>query len=409
MTDYRGIAGVSRTLRTLLRDRMEAVVDVTIAPPDVVITDVGGKRLNLYLFQISRNAELANQEIPGQGHRAAYGHPPLSLDLHYLFTAFGSGDTEADADLEAQEILGDAMSTLHDFAVITESLTVTRAAAGTIGDRILDPSLRGEFERVKITLQPLDLEDVSSLWTALPDANFRRSVGYEISVVQIEAQRPRRFPPPVGERPEGGPALLVVPMKRPRIDELRFRRPGDAADTQRRPVHARVGDAMIIRGSDLRGDHTRVLLGDVDVTASVTTHRSDRIELAIPDDAGLQPGPVPVVVVHDVLVGDPPAPRTTFKSNAAVCMLVPRIDSLTPDLGANPRTLRIDGARLFDADRECLALVGEIVLHSDEYTTATPARIVFELPADLGSGDYAVRVRVGGAENIDRHVLTIPS
>lgn len=266
---------------------------------------------------------LSNQEIPGQGHPAAYGRPPLSLDLHYLFTAFGAGENDPDADLEAQQILGDAMSTLNEFAVVNESLTITRPEIGTVGDPLLDPSLLREFERIKITLQPVQLEDMSSLWAALPDANFRRSVAYQLSVVQIVSRRTRRYPPLVGEPPAGGPALLVVPMKRPCIEELRFRGPGDHPNTQRRFVYGRVGDTLIILGTALRDQHSRVLLGNVDATASITHNEPDRVELTIPNNPGLQPGAAPVKVIHEVMIGDPPSPRPAFQSNAAVFMLVP--------------------------------------------------------------------------------------
>src|SRR5712692_5477671 len=200
MSDFRAIAGVSSTLRTLLRDRMEDAVDVTIAPPDVTVSGVSGRCLNLYLYQVTENGYLKNQEIPGHGHPGAYGHPPLSLDLHYLLTAHGSSETAMDADLEAQQILGDAMRVLHDLPIVADALKITRPAVGTVGDPILDPSLLSEFEQVKITLQPATLEDFSKLWTALPQANFRRAVAYQVSVVQIESQRLRRMAMPVKTR-----------------------------------------------------------------------------------------------------------------------------------------------------------------------------------------------------------------
>src|SRR5690606_38855015 len=55
MSDHLAIAGVSRTLRTLLRDRMRIPVPVTLAPPDVTITALNDRRVNLYLFKVSEN------------------------------------------------------------------------------------------------------------------------------------------------------------------------------------------------------------------------------------------------------------------------------------------------------------------------------------------------------------------
>jgi hypothetical protein len=46
----------------------------------------------LFLYRATENASLKNQMIPGQGHPSEYGHPPLSLVLHYLLTAYGATD-----------------------------------------------------------------------------------------------------------------------------------------------------------------------------------------------------------------------------------------------------------------------------------------------------------------------------
>src|SRR5512145_1671124 len=157
MSNFLAIAGVSRSLRSVLRDRMEQPpVDVTMAPPDAGVTGMTGRRLNLYLYQISENPFLKNQEIPGQGHPADYGRPPLSLTLHYVLTAFGASETGPDADLEAQQILADAMRVLHDFPVVDDDL---HEGDDPARPRILDASLVGEFERLKITFQPTKLEE----------------------------------------------------------------------------------------------------------------------------------------------------------------------------------------------------------------------------------------------------------
>jgi len=366
------------------------------------------KRLNLYLYQVAENGYLKNQEIPGRDHPGAYGHPPLSLDLQYLLTAHGGSETAPDSDLEAQQVLGDAMRVLHDLPVVTDQLTITRPAVGTVGDPILDTSLLGEFEQVKVGLQPVTLEDFSKIWTALSEANFRRSVAYEVSVVQIESQRPRRFPRPVGEPPPAGPRVFAVPFRSPQISEIRVRRPGDSSDVERAFAYARINDTLIVRGRNFASDTTRVMLSGVDATSQITALRDDRIEVTIPDDALLQPGPQPVKVVVDIMMGDPLSAHLGFQSNLAVFMLVPGPINLTPDLGASPRTLQITGERLFHPDRESLTLVGDEVIRSSEYTTSSPTEIEFNLPGRLGSGNYPVRVRVHGAESIDERVLRIP-
>ena len=411
MSSFRAIGGVSASLRNLLRDRMEDLVDVSIAPPDVTVTGVQAKRLNLYLYQVAENGYMKNRELQGHGHPGAYGHPPLSLDLHYLLTAYGGDETAGDSDLEAQEILGDAMRVLHDLPFVTDKLKITRSAVGTVGGPILDNSLLGDSERVKITLQPMTLEDLSKIWTALPEANFRRSVAYQVSVVQIESQQPRRFPKPVREPPLAGPRIFAVPVSSPHINDLRVRRPGDPPDAERPFAYARIRDALIIRGRNLAGANTRVVLGEVDATDQIGPLRQDdRIEVTIPDDTALQPGPQPVKVALDVMMGEPPTPHLGFQSNLAVFVLVPKIGDLTLDRDALPnlrvRTLEILGERLFLDALGGETLVGPAIIPRTAYQASQPTRIMV-LPDTLPA--WPVRcLRSGDLSSFPSNVPSAP-
>src|SRR4051812_28355204 len=128
MSDFRAIAGVSSTLQRLLRDRVElppggtgvTEVDITVGVPQ---TGTGATppaletaRANLYLYRVVENGILKNQEIPGHGHPAAYGQPPLSLDLYYLLTAYGTSkaiNPQFFDEIIAHYVLGSAMRVLH--------------------------------------------------------------------------------------------------------------------------------------------------------------------------------------------------------------------------------------------------------------------------------------------------------
>jgi hypothetical protein len=400
MSDYTAIAGVSYTIRDLLKDRMEGAVDVTFAPPDKQITDKSGKRLNLYLYLVTENGFLKNQEIPGHGNPGAFGRPPLSLNLYFLMTAYGANETEDSADFEAQQVLGDAMRVLHDFSIVTDSLEITRASVGTVGSPLLNKPLIGEFEHLRITLQPLSLEDITKIWTAMPQASFRRSVAYEVSVVQIESQAKRRFPKLVGEPEKAGPRVYAVPFPNPRIDELRVIRQEDVKKEERPYPYARIGDTLVIKGGNLAGDSIRVQLGSVEVAGSIS---AGRIEVTIPDDSALQPGAQTVQILSDVDMGEPSTPHIGLRSNLAVFMLVPYVKTV-----AHPGGLILTGSRLYGEDMECMALVDEKIVESDDFTTKNSDEIAFTLPSGLGSGKHLVRVRVNGAENIDRKELTIP-
>ena len=407
MSDYAALGGVSRSLRTLLQDRMEipplpsgfTTVPVTIGTPDED-DDVEVPRVNLFLYRVTENRFYKNQEIPGHGHPAAYGRPPLTLDLHYLVTAYGqtkeTGAQFSDETL-AQWLLGSAMRVLHDYPVITEDLE------NGDGNPILDPGLLGEFEQVKLCLEPLSLEDLTKAWTALT-IPFRLSAAYTVSVVQIESQGPRRYPRPVGPLPDAGPRVTVVTFRPPRIDQIRVRRQDLPADTQPSLVpYARIGDRLVLLGTAFVKDETMVRIGPVDVTPEADPGiTNERLEVTIPDDDELQPGAQPVRAYRQVQLGQPPEDRPGFQSNLSIFMLVPRIDNV----GLAAGTLTITGSRLFQENRSCQTILGDEVVEADDYDTASPTSISFVLPT-LAPDTYTVRVRVNGAESTDGATVTV--
>jgi hypothetical protein len=382
---------------------MEIKVPVTLAPPDVPVSGASGARVNLFLYRVTEDAQLKNQEIPGAGNPAGYGHPPLSLDLHYLLTAYGSTD-ESYAD--AQQILGDAMRVLHDHGMITEKLL---RLEGTEADQpVLDTSLRDQFEKIKIYLDPISLEDLTKVWTALTKP-YRLSAAYSVGVVQIKGKSFPAIPKLVGEPPSRGPKVHVLSLHMPQIAELRLRRLEDPPEIERRVPYGRIGDTLIILGQNLGQSDTRIILGSADATAVIVKRLHDRIEVVIPQDDLLQPGPQTARVTFDMMMGDPPEKHTGFPSNQAVFMLVPKIEALNSDLDASPKTLEITGSRLFSPNVECMTIIGSSVISSKRYNIHKESgKIAFDLPEDLAAGEYSVRVRVNGAENIEDRTLIIP-
>jgi hypothetical protein len=395
MSDYRAIQGVTSSIKNVLEKHM-VLNRPQVAPSDRIGVTVGlpdregqGRRVNIFLYHITECPYLRNQDLPGSAHPGEYGQPPLALDLHYLITAYTESDD--DDQLEAHQILGDAVCALHDHPLL-------------LGN-VLDPALEGAFERAKVTLAPLTVEDITKVWVSL-SAPYRLSVGYKATVVQLESRLTRSRPGLVKELPGGGPRIVVAPIRRPRITELFSIQQGDASLRERVP-HGRLGDTLVIDGQNLDGD-LRLLLDEVDVTSSITLKRPDRLEATLPDDPALQAGPVTVRVAAQVLLGNPPTPHRGISSNLSAFVLVPRVDQLSDNLAANPRTLRLTGTRLFAPHRDCLTLIGDRVIPGVDYTTHSEAEIMMNLPADLAAGTYPVRVRVHGAESLDAQNLVIP-
>jgi uncharacterized protein DUF4255 len=399
------VAAVGLTLQALLADRVANPTNsgnplpVTLGHPGPERDPEGGvdeARINLFLYQIEENCFLKNQEIPGHGHPAAYGHPPLSLNLHYLLTVFGSTANSTFFDeTPAHQILGSAMHVLHDNAIINGSLVTRKPPAGRL---ILDPTLRDEFETIKLTLRPFGLEDLSNVWTAL-ELSYRLSVAYEVSVVQIDDARPRRHPRPVQELPLSGPRVFPVPLQRPQISSVGVRRAGDPPDLERSVPFVRVGDTLVLHGGRLSGGGLVVRLGRLEIPATVISAAGDTIEIVVPDDAlpdltpigpadRLRPGTHTVSVAAVVRE----LPQAAVSSGSLPIVLVPAVAGVS----VAGRTLTVAGTRLLDGAAPGEVLVGNTMVERAAYLagssdTSVKVTLANTLPA------FPVAARVSGS------------
>jgi len=439
MADHTAIAAVSRTLRTLLLDRMTVVTSVTLAPPDISVAGVPGPRINLYLFQVKQQAELMAQEIPGHGHPAAFGQPPLSLVLRYLLTSHSQQQDQPDSDINAQILLGDAMRVLHDFGGRIEAQAITRPAVGVVGQPILEPALQNEFERVKLTLHVTSLEDLVRLWSAIPEANFRRAAVYEVSVVRIESRRPRRQAPPVEQR-----RVFASTARRPLIAEAYVTppNPNDPRGEQR----VRIGEEITLACEGVNAARLYVRLGRLELIR-VPVPANGVIRLPIPDDQypidldhpalrpippgdQLQPGPlvVQVVAVRETEgvagalgIGTTLLQDRASGSNTVLFQLVPRIAGLVPPAGPAATILQINGDRLWTPDGPSEVLIRDAPVTirppgpGDPWAAPTPTQIEIPiaeaaalLAAPLPAGSpHDVAVQVNGARSRDPVIFTL--
>ncbi len=169
--------------------------DVTAMPPDLA-PNPGNRRVNLFLYHIGINAALRNQEFPWQGRGGGdtQANPPpfmLPLQLHYLLTAF------ADDDVQSHEALGHAMRVLDAHAQLTPGEIHLAVQNSQIP--LPDSNVHLQPERVKVSLQSMNTDEMMKIWTAFQSA-YRLSVAYEVTVVLIDSQRPSFTPLPVLRR-----------------------------------------------------------------------------------------------------------------------------------------------------------------------------------------------------------------
>ena len=93
-------------------------------------------QLNLFLYQVTPNPGWRNADLPSRdGGGARVTSPPLALDLHYLLTAYGADD------LDAEILLGYAMQLLHERPVLTAALIrKTFSVTSPVTDKLMPAS-----------------------------------------------------------------------------------------------------------------------------------------------------------------------------------------------------------------------------------------------------------------------------
>ena len=249
MSNSLAIAAVTATLRDVLKLARQALpgdpdpladLEVVCKPPDKARPNNDGvNTLNLFLYETVPDGALRNMEIPPL-RAGETGSPPLPLRLHYLLTAFGRNNDE----LLAHRMLGRAMSLLHDRAVLMPA-DIQAALPGA--------DLHRQIERVRVTAQPLSIEEMSKLWTTF-QVNYRLSAGYEASVVLIDSARTSRTPLPVLWRGPLDRGLDVYPDPTPPYPALFDLLLPANQPAARLGTAAMPGDVVTLLGTHLDGD-----------------------------------------------------------------------------------------------------------------------------------------------------------
>ena len=214
MSTVLGISAVTAVLQYYLGNAYSGTsalfggtVAVSAIAPDLVQNVIGDgsspqNQINLFLHQVTYNANWRNVGQPSLGAdgKTQLKNPPLALDLHYLLTAYGS------ADWQAEGLLGYALLLLHQNPVLTR-LDISNALGALptnnpnnpLSTALKSSGLADQIEMIKITPSTLGREEMAWLWTALK-ADYRPTFPFQVSVVLIQTQPDISFAFPVLSR-----------------------------------------------------------------------------------------------------------------------------------------------------------------------------------------------------------------
>lgn len=394
MSNVLAIAATTRTLRNLLLMQVPALdselsdLEVTLQPPDVARKGISKAQLNVFLYQVVFNAAWRNMDMPARTRPGETAQPALALNLHYLLTAWGRGDTDSDAI--SHRVLAAAMSTLHDKAVLD---------GNDIRSALPDNDLADQIERVRFTPLPQSVDDISKLWTAF-QTNYRVSSAYEATVVLIDSQAPSRASLPVLKRGKQDRGVIDVPSTVATLSSLAL---------PHQQSSARLGDDLVLGGTQLTAVNAVVRFNSLrldapvdvvpvagDVAGTLRVHLADATQ-----DADAPTRWVPGIYTLALLVQSPDLPA--LMSNEMPIALAPviTVSPLSAPVGdisltvtCMPRTR--DGQRVFLVFGDQLLTPAAITQPGDLHQ---PTSLTFKVTGVL-KGTYTVRLRVDGADSI---------
>jgi hypothetical protein len=408
MSNALAVATVTATIKRTLDEALAAgmpgsvpnATASTIRPEEATNGNGATTGINIYLYQVVANAALRGEELPTRrSDGSLVRRPQAALDLSYLLTFYGDEKKQ-----EPQRLLGTAVSTLNARPVLSRG-AIRNAIEHELAD---DPStylqfsdLVDQIELVKLSPIPLNLEELSKLWSVFFQTPYVLSVAYQGTVVLIESDVTPRTAPPVLAR-----NLYVTPFRSPVIDRV------VSAAGSGEPITS--ASTIVIEGTRLGASPMKVRIGEAIVAPTVDQVTDTAITLPVP--AGVGAGIKGAQVIQPFEMGTPPVPHEGIESNAAPFVLRPTISGavtiaatggggldvsvpLVPDVGMAQRVVLLLNEFQAPSTRSPR---GYAFTAASRNQPASPAlqSTVTVATAGVEPGDYLVRVQVDGAESL---------
>ena len=390
MSNSLAVAAVTATLQSILQHEVMTESDlsdlsVTIQPLDIARGKNTHNQLNLFLYMVVRNAAWSNADMPRQVQPGEVAIPPLALNLYYLLTAFGRDDDVAQPF--GHELLGKAMSVLHDHPVLSAADIIAATQGSLPGS-----DLAQQIERIRLTLHPLTIDELSKLWTGFA-MQYRLSAAYEVDVALIDSTRAARAGLPVLTRGPGDQGVTAQSNLTPPVPTL------TGLTLPKNQSSALLNDVVTLTGVHLDGSNIGVQFSHPLLAAPITVlpqpgGAATSLSVQIPNQAALWPAGFYTVVVLVQRPGEtfrrttnalalPLAPALTIAPASAPAGNIVYTVTVTPDVWP------AQSATLILGDNEFLA---------DPHPSQAGTLVVST--AGLVAGAYWVRLRIDGVDSL---------
>jgi hypothetical protein len=358
--------------------------------------------VNLFLYHTQFNQSLkVSDQLVRRNRSTGPNTRQTALELHYLLSFYGSN-----VSLEPQRLLGSVVQIFSDRTVLTPDLLEATVSDSSF-EFLADSDLLEQPQQLQIFPIPMDLEELSKLWSVLFQTPYVLSMAYKVMVVMIDGEDILPSALPVRERRLGRVEAL---WGSPVITEV------ISAAGRTEPITLK--STLLIKGQNLQSQGTQIRLGGVEVVPTAMSQTVLTLPLLhLPLHAltlGIQS--LQVVAVAEPTPTEqaqrPPVRRYIVESNGVPFVLRPTIKSLelraleVIDIESRAATvmLTLDLA-VKPGQRVVLSLNERSTVQPTTYSFAAPKQLEerdqLAIPIDgVKTGEYFVRVQVDGAESL---------
>jgi hypothetical protein len=407
MSNPLAIAAVTAALKDLLNNGLLShdlssigSFSVTALPPDRIATGQNEpNQLNLFLYHLTPNLGWRNDGLPSRDARGArLMNAPLALDLHYLLTAYGT------EDLNAEVLLGFAMQMLHETQILTRQQLRTVLGAPSPFGTLSALDLADQIELIKISPVFLNTEELSKMWTAM-QSRYRPTMAYTVSVVLIQADAAVSAPPPVLKRgkQDSGATMLAAPF--PSLSRAL------PAASDLMPA-MRLGDDLLLTGAHLNAqdlinvqfENDKAQLMQQLAPVAPVLPRALKVHVPAPAEHAdaMHEWAIGMYTVS-LRIASPNQPA--WATNNVPLALAPQITVSPLNAAAGDITLTVTCAPRLQARQEAQTrlLFGTRMIAPASIATPAdqtqPTTLSFSVPSAT-AGEYLVRLRVDGIDSL---------
>ncbi len=394
MSDYLAVGGVTATLRSLLTTALttggpssllgSSSPGITSVSPDLIKTGPDEQpQINIFMYYASINGSLRNLDLPSLSPQGVkISNPPLALNLHYLITAYGGNQ------FDAEILLGWAMQVFHEMPVVPRA-TIQSALTGLLAHPnpentlIAGSTLPNQTEHIRITPEALTTEEIYRLWAAF-QTNYRPTTSYQVSVVVIQEVQPFASNLPVQQR-----TVTALPSQQPVISSVS-------------PANIAAGQILTLTGSHFLGDTPANTLVAFDANTGIAPDivQGSFIRVTLP--SSLQPGKHVVRVQRTITYPGSSVPHPGFSSDPAIFQLTPVIQGASPFTVKAGTSFVVTVSPAVGSTQQATLYIGDNAIPIDERPVTGPSSsttLTFPVPAAFPTGAFPLRLDIDGVQS----------